>query len=120
MKKFATLTATAGLAATISTAASAYTANQLMPACRAFMTRNNQVEVDGGRYAIGLCAGIVVGLDYGLMCSTNKVTLEQAVRVVVYYIDQRPARWHEPFRDLALEGLRSAWPCNRIRVGPGD
>ena len=68
MKKLATLAATAGLAATISTAASAFTANDLMPACRAFMTRNNQVEVYGGRYAIGYCAGVV----------PSKVTLEQA------------------------------------------
>jgi hypothetical protein len=39
------------------------------------------------------------------------VTLGQEVKVVVAYIDARPARMHEPFTQLALEALRTAWPC---------
>jgi hypothetical protein len=35
----------------------------------------------------------------------------QAIRVVIAYIDQRPARMHEPFVALALEALRASWPC---------
>jgi hypothetical protein len=34
------------------------------------------------------------------------------VRVVVAYIEARPARVHEDFRNLALEALREAWPCS--------
>jgi hypothetical protein len=35
----------------------------------------------------------------------------QFMRVVVQYIDQRPARLHENFHNLAHEALRAAWPC---------
>jgi hypothetical protein len=35
----------------------------------------------------------------------------QAVKVVVAYIDARPARMHERFDRLALEAFRAAWPC---------
>ena len=41
----------------------------------------------------------------------ERVTTEQMVRVVVTYIEGRPARMHEPFNHLALEALRAAWPC---------
>jgi Rap1a immunity proteins len=39
------------------------------------------------------------------------VTREQAVRVVIAYIDAQPAWMHENFGVLALEALREAWPC---------
>jgi hypothetical protein len=42
---------------------------------------------------------------------SDGVTLGQEVRVVVAYIEARPELMHEPFRMLALEVLRSAWPC---------
>jgi hypothetical protein len=38
----------------------------------------------------------------------------QLVRVVVAYIDQRPARLHESFLNLALEALTDAWPCQKV------
>jgi hypothetical protein len=40
-----------------------------------------------------------------------EVTVGQMVRVVIAYIEARPARMHEPFGWLALEALRTAWPC---------
>jgi hypothetical protein len=36
----------------------------------------------------------------------NGANVEQAIRVIVLYIDQRPARMHEEFLHLALEALR--------------
>ena len=36
---------------------------------------------------------------------------EQGVRVVVTYIEDRPRRGREDFTMLALEALRSKWPC---------
>jgi hypothetical protein len=39
------------------------------------------------------------------------VTTEQAMRVVISYIEARPQRLHEPFIDLAIEAFRDAWPC---------
>ena len=49
--------------------------------------------------------------------STQQVTYEQAVRVVVAYIDQRPARAHETFEFLAFEALERAWPCGEFKCG---
>ena len=47
------------------------------------------------------------------LCVPNLVTREQTVRVVIAYIDARPARMHEDIRGLALEALINAWPCKR-------
>src|SRR4051794_16854802 len=44
-------------------------------------------------------------------CPPKRVTSEQVVRVVVAYIERRPQRMHENFKELALEALRDAWPC---------
>src|SRR5258708_9926592 len=30
---------------------------------------------------------------------------------IIAYIEARPTRMHESFNDLALEALRTAWPC---------
>jgi hypothetical protein len=63
----------------------------------------------------GHCVGLIEGLVYAhpMICTPPGVTKQQAVRVVVQYIDQQPARLHESFIDLALEALRRAWPCKR-------
>jgi len=47
------------------------------------------------------------------ICPPDKSTELQAQRVVVSYIDQKPARFHERFTKIALEALVSAWPCPR-------
>jgi hypothetical protein len=39
------------------------------------------------------------------------VTLPDVVRIVVDFIAARPERMDELFTTLALEALRSAWPC---------
>jgi len=47
------------------------------------------------------------------ICRPDKSTYVHAQRVVVSYIDQYPARFHERFTKIALEALVSAWPCPR-------
>ncbi|WP_409997233.1 Rap1a/Tai family immunity protein [Bradyrhizobium cosmicum] len=63
----------------------------------------------------GYCAGLVVGLRYMYddACVPDGATPNQVLRVVVQYIDSRPARLHEDFRILALEAMKQSWPCNR-------
>jgi hypothetical protein len=39
----------------------------------------------------------------------------RGARTVVRYIDDRPSRLEEDFRELALEALRQAWPCRGRR-----
>ncbi len=83
-------------------------ANFIMPGCRASI---------GPALRQGRCSGIVEGFVFagkGVdVCAPNAVTTEQAVRIVVQYIDKRPARINDDFRRLALEALRAAWPCKK-------
>ena len=91
-------------------------ANFMMPACRDVASGNmSNGESKGDLFTMGFCAGIISGLNhmgtfYGL-CSPIGVTPQQAVSVVVQYIDHQPARMDEDFRVLASEALRAAWPC---------
>jgi hypothetical protein len=121
----------AALALTVTAAKAAEdfdSANYYLPGCQEFVVRNGAISARSG-----LCGGVVRGivymgkdqsllqLDYSSLQSAvvwvycldvpYKVTVAQAVRVVVSYIEARPARMHEPFNDLALEALREAWPC---------
>jgi hypothetical protein len=46
-------------------------------------------------------------------CSPVGAKREQTLRIVVQYIDARPARMQERFTVLALEALKEVWPCRR-------
>jgi Rap1a immunity proteins len=85
-------------------------ANYVMPGCRAFLNKTN-TDV----FLSGLCHGLIAGAQYRSqeICEPDGITHGQEVRVVVQYIDARPARMHEDFRKLALEAIRAAWPCQR-------
>src|SRR5262245_60098042 len=120
----------AALALTVTIAAAQDTgsANYILPGCQDFL---NLKQPDTGRQ--GFCAGTVAGISFvgkdlhrlrpsyhseseavtGLYCLDipEKVTLMQLVRSVLAYIENRPARMREPFVALALEALRTAWPC---------
>lgn len=87
-----------------------WSANYMMPACRAFVASN----LDAFTLRQGRCIGIVetLGQFTADVCGPSNVTTEQAIRVVVKYIDDRPARMHENFSLLAREALRAAWPCS--------
>jgi Rap1a immunity proteins len=104
---------------------SPYSANEVMKRCRYFITEtkpDNRFPVNEG-----ICFGTVYGLGVNLrvlqdlreagvkmpwgICVDPKVTLGQQVRVVAKYIDARPNRLHEDFRDLAWEALKDAYPC---------
>ena len=94
-----------------------YSANDIMPGCRdaaALITFSNPSNEYGD--LAHFCLGIIVGLSYlgrsdATICVPVGVTREQAVRVVVQYIDGQPARMNENFVPLAIEALQAAWPC---------
>ena len=94
-----------------------YSADDIMPGCRdaaALITFSNPSN-DHSDLA-SFCLGIAVGLSYlgrsdGIVCVPVGVTREQAVRVVVQYIDGQPARMNENFVPLAIEALQEALPC---------
>ena len=91
-------------------------ANYIMPGCRDFIAYSKQNLLGQGD-----CYGRIQGLSFALagdgilgvgrICSSSNVTADQDVRVVVQYIESRPARLHESFNALAVEALLAAWPC---------
>jgi hypothetical protein len=89
-------------------------ANSRMPGCRDFVNRGNQTSLNDA-FDQGFCAGTVGGIAFTkrspCLDIPDGVTLGQEVRVVISYIEARPARMHELFRGLALEALQAAWPC---------
>ena len=91
-------------------AANGYSANVIMVGCRAFVSDGQSQASLVDR---GYCAGLVDGISYALggVCTNPNVTIGQKVRVVVKYVDDRPARQDENFILLAFEALRAAWPC---------
>jgi Rap1a immunity proteins len=62
----------------------------------------------------GHCAGAVQALvEFAAgACAPKDATNMQGVRIVLQYIDARPARLHENFDKLAAEALRQIWPCS--------
>jgi hypothetical protein len=81
-------------------------ANEMLPGCRAYVngaTDSQQTEP---------CVGVVNGEIYDpVACKPEGVTADQIIRVVVQYMDSRPARLNEDFYDFMLEAVRKTWPC---------
>jgi hypothetical protein len=69
----------------------------------------------------GSCAGQIQMLyllaaadrlaPHSRFCMPDAVTIDQARKVVIKYIDERPEQLHKLFMVLAIEALRKAWPC---------
>src|SRR5712664_2725086 len=134
MVRSALFGAAAALALTVTATpgAKSLSANDVMQGCRNFAARSRPTD-----FSQGYCAGIVMattsmgisvktalaleGAAYGgrvtpafrsFLCMDipDGAIMGQHVRIVIAYIDARPARMHEPFDGLALEALRAAWP----------
>ena len=81
--------------------------------CRDFLAAG-----PGAQFKQGYCGGIVSALMAGgsdlpagyRFCVGEQVTVQQAIRVVVLYLERRPLLKREPFQPLAREALREAWP----------
>jgi hypothetical protein len=87
-------------------------ANYWLPFCRHAAT--GKFDQDDPFFN-GACVGVIDGFIYTGrsigVCAPESATLEQALRVVVQYLDQHPARTNENFKRLAIEAMREAWPC---------
>ena len=91
-------------------------ANELIPACKALLAQDSKTPLLKADFLQGVCVGQVSGvwdaaIILNVVCSPPEVIKGQGVRVVVQFIDARPARMHERFAVLALEALTAAWPC---------
>ena len=90
------------------------TANQMLPGCKGLL--DNSMTSGVSVYQQGRCGGYVASLVYGggqKFCSPKETSIDQAVAVVIKYIEARPERMHEDFGKLAIEALTAAWPCKR-------
>jgi hypothetical protein len=102
-------------------------ANYIMPGCRDAATEKPAPMT---LFKSPFCMGIIEGISFmgqwvtlelesnpvgqrriSCLSIPDGVTVNQKVRVVVAYIDARPARMHENFKVLTIEALRAAWPC---------
>jgi len=81
--------------------------------------RNFLAGADFQAFKQGYCGGVVsslMTLGHDLSpgrryCVGDGVTVEQATRVVIVYLERRPILLQEPFQALAREAFREAWPC---------
>jgi hypothetical protein len=116
---FAALAIMATLISQAAAAAPDHSANYYLPSCRAFV--NKQFASDP--FTQGECVGILEALAMtatdldpaafviSRSCAPDDATLPQVTAVVVRWLDERPQRWNEDFRALALLALHDAWPC---------
>jgi hypothetical protein len=80
--------------------------NDIMKGCRELIIEKNHYPSEEG-----YCLGVVDSTTELVACPPPNSTVGQAIRVVVAYIDARPARLNEHFSYLAQEALINAWPC---------
>jgi len=96
----------------------------ILPGCRAFLDRKSDKDT-----LQGFCVGTINGIAFvigalrefpplndelrQILCSNGPATAtnDQLVRIVVAYIEARPARRNEPFERLAAEAPTTTWPC---------
>lgn len=94
---------------------SAITGNKIQHHCK------NSLNDESNKNVLmqGVCAGMINTIyfygpilpDALMFCPPKGSTVGQALKIVVYYIDENPKYLHLDFRYLASAALRKAWPC---------
>jgi hypothetical protein len=107
-----------------SVSARAASGSEVLPACKLYLSVvDRHGAVSQSEIPHLMDAGECLGAVYAMLtvshtlaeplkfCPPVDFDAEQGVRSVVAYIENRPERAREDFTMLALEALRSAWPC---------
>jgi hypothetical protein len=88
-----------------------------LPACRVAGQDQDPspAEITRASYCLGMVAALV-GVAPILepryrFCFPKDSNTQQAVRVVVAFLDKNPSMLHYDFRIVALIAMREAWPC---------
>lgn len=89
-------------------------ANYQLPGCQGFVESTKTIAF----LRQGYCAGLVRGIgDMQVAvreaCIPPKVTIQQAIRVVIQYTAARPAQMHKSFNSFVRQALMTAWPCKK-------
>jgi hypothetical protein len=95
-----------------------FSANVFLQYCKYSLVDNPRGGFNVG-WPTGVCFGTVTVIvfvarllpEHLRSCKPEGVTNEQAVRVVIAYVEARPERMHEDMRSLAIEAFHHAWPC---------
>lgn len=110
---FGILATIAALATTAAAAADTSSANFMLPSCKSLLARHVVEDFPQGH-----CAELIEGLAFlarrasaHRSCRPDGVTTGQVARTIVRWKEQRPRRWHENFKYLALETMHETWPC---------
>ena len=110
------LVAIALVAMSMAEDAAALTGNDLLPACRDFISKQfSKDPLSQGKYIGMIDALAFAALDQPFQtsrsCPPENVTVGQLTTVVVRWLEQRPQDWHKPFFALVLFALHDTWPC---------
>jgi hypothetical protein len=95
-------------------------ANYYLPFCRDLVNGRSDINP----FQQGLCAGTIdtlasvakyMPLQTARSCTPedDTVSVSQMTAVVVRWLDERPQRWNENFKNLVLSALHDAWPCRK-------
>ncbi|MBX9842511.1 MAG: hypothetical protein K2Z80_11940 [Xanthobacteraceae bacterium] len=92
-------------------------AHGMMPGCRLFNDTSNKVPDAVMASEMGRCIGTIDTMwqmgKSTVTCPPQDMALSQIVRAVIRQVEGQPARHHEDFYQLALQAMRTEWPCKR-------
>jgi hypothetical protein len=106
------------LASSAALAESAFPSNSILEGCRT-VSRGVAGRGEVNNMQWGACAGILHTLMVTSShlqtnmrsCVPGEATIQQAAKVLVKYLDDRPETLHEPAVIAVIESFRAAWPC---------
>jgi hypothetical protein len=95
------------------------TANGYISGCKGLISVAEGSQYTTDIFGTGMCTGLLRGLALAavfaekdrVFCQPASVSTGQAARVLVAYLEARPARLHEEVAVLAMEAFTAAWPC---------
>ena len=94
------------------------TGNQIREGCQIGLQDDHSITLIDARKS-GFCLGfvdaiIILGNELAepdRFCLPKGVTLEQAIHVLLKYLNEHPDLTHEDAVTLALWAFKAAWPC---------
>ena len=105
------------IAATPSVASTTVDGNTLLKECqKAIKLVDDDDAKYGDVYDIGSCTGFIHGLmtvPNTIFCIPVNVSTNQAIRVLVRYLEEHPEVLHLAKGKLALDAFADAFPCHR-------
>jgi len=103
---------------TASAQQSLFSANSVLPGCKAVFEEGRGL----GRQDTGYCVGAVNALTFlsptECVEIPDGVTFLQILQVIVRFIEAHPERMDDAFVGLAFEALLDAWPCRPQQPRP--